>query len=132
MTENEFIKRWIGTPWEDRAIGPDSVDCWGLVYLYFRDVLNVEVSKPSDHENIITGFQSEVESGKWKECEHPSEGLVFMSFRGDSPMHCGIVTSKRRVLHAPGSPESKNTVALNSIKAIQKVYGKCKFYKRVD
>ena len=42
MTKTEFIDRWIGTPWKDRAIGPNSIDCWGLVYVYYRDVLGID------------------------------------------------------------------------------------------
>jgi cell wall-associated NlpC family hydrolase len=131
MTNRDFILKWTGTPWKDRAIGPDYIDCWGLVYRYFQEVLGIEVSKPGDHENIITGFQSEISTGMWERVIRPQSGIVFMCFRGETPQHVGIVLDSRHVIHAVGNNERSGTVSVNTIRAIEKMYGKCKFYARV-
>lgn len=130
MTKEEFIKYWIGKPWEDRAIGPYSVDCWGLIYLYYRDVLGIELSKPSDHQNIETGFDSVVSTkSDWVETDNTELGLMFMAFEGDAPRHCGLVISKTDVIHSFGGQGINGRVSINKIAALKHLYGKVKFYE---
>lgn len=44
MNVNEFIKKVIGVKWVDRASTFKQMDCWGLVILYYRHVLKIELA----------------------------------------------------------------------------------------
>lgn len=43
MTPNEFIIRTLGKPWVNRATGPESYDCWGLVIASFKEIDGIEL-----------------------------------------------------------------------------------------
>ena len=131
MTKEEFITEWIGAPWEDRGTRKDGVDCYGLVHCFMRDVMGVAVSAPISHLNIETGFDTELESGMWREVDSMRFGLVFMSFKGGRATHCGIALDERNVLHCPGSPSNHGSVSVHSLRSIESIFGKCKFYERV-
>ena len=131
MTKTEFIDRWIGTPWQDRAIGPNSIDCWGLVYVYYRDVLGIELSKPDDHIDIIDGFTNEVVNCDWIETDFAEDGIMFTAFHGDLARHCGVVVSPTMVIHSYGGNDNHGTVSINNISVIERKFGKVRFFKRV-
>lgn len=129
MTELEFIQKWLGAPWVDRGDTTDGIDCWGLAVEYYKEIIGIELKAAIDFTNIETGYLEEVRSGNWVESDSPCKGLVFMCFVGDRPTHCGICLDSRNVLHCPGSPSNHGSVSVHSIKAIQKVYGKMRFYQ---
>ena len=131
MTKTEFIDRWIGTPWQDRAIGPNPIDCWGLVYVYYRDVLGIELSKPCDHIDIIDGFTNEVVNGDWIETDFAEDGIMFTAFQGELARHCGVVVSPTMVIHSYGCNEREGAVSINNIRVIEQKFGKVRFFKRV-
>lgn len=131
MTKTEFIDRWIGTPWEDRSIGPETIDCWGLVYVYYRDVLGIELSKPSDHVDIVQGFIGEVEGGDWIETDFAEDGIMFTAFHGNVARHSGIVISPTMVIHSYGGEGVHGSVSINNISVIERKFGKVRFFKKV-
>ena len=59
MTVNEFIKKSIGARWIDRASTFDQMDCWGLVILYYRHVLGIELTPITGYEDKQTTLQVE-------------------------------------------------------------------------
>lgn len=132
MNDVEFCKKWVGVRWVDRGISESGIDCWGLVYRWMKDVEFIKVSKPSHHTDIIEGFFNELSTGKWMEVDKPIRGLVFMSFNGEAPTHCGIVLDRLRVIHSAGSNKTHGSVSVNTIRAITKMFGKMRFFKRVE
>jgi hypothetical protein len=66
MTQSDFIGLVNGKPWANRACSFDEMDCWGLVVLYYRHVLGLElhtspatnlaqISSPATKKNSNTG-----------------------------------------------------------------------------
>lgn len=47
---SDFVRRVIGVPWANRACSFEKVDCWGLVVLYYRHVLGIELHQTPDYE----------------------------------------------------------------------------------
>ncbi|WP_276904583.1 hypothetical protein [Frischella perrara] len=59
MTVNEFIKKVIGVKWVDRASTFKKMDCWGLVILYYRHVLKIELA-------TIIGYETSQATPRYK------------------------------------------------------------------
>jgi cell wall-associated NlpC family hydrolase len=97
MTEQDYIKSIIGKPWIERAVGPDSYDCWGVIVDYYKQVkgVNLNIFIDGDMGDL---FDSEIDSGQWSEC---ASGVVFMGFKGNIPVHCGLLIDGE-FIHASG------------------------------
>lgn len=131
MNQKQFIKKILGKPWINRASSFDSADCWGLVILYYKHVLNVElpmVQGFTDNDDFNSCYQRGVD--QWEEQEAPYyEGLVFTCYNGDNPTHVGLYIGHGKVLHSRGSDGNEGKVEIHSVRAIQSVYGKMTFHK---
>ncbi|CAI1631127.1 C40 family peptidase [Serratia liquefaciens] len=119
MQKDDFIRRVLGLPWADRACTFDAVDCWGLVVLYYRHVLGIEIHQTPGYEagkDFLTCFDGDVVF--W----HPSpgrDGDIAVFYRGDEPAHIGVIVGGGKCLHSRG--ESGN-VRVDSILAINKLH----------
>ena len=125
MTQSEFIARSIGIPWVRWRSDWDAADCYGLIVLYFHEVLGVELGAVP-HMDIASGFDT-VEG--WEECDPEDGATCWMAWRHGSPTHCGILVAGGMVLHSEGSDEHPGSVRLSRLAAVQRVYGDIKFYK---
>lgn len=124
MTEQEFCALMVGKPWVKNACCFDAADCWGLVVLYYRHVIGIEI--PEDHGDFAQGYSRHVKD--WRRIDTKGAGVVFTMFRGQTPTHCGIVLQNGMALHSSGNEERGGSVQINSIRAIEKLYGRCEFY----
>ncbi len=129
MTQDEFIKTWVGVPWVDRGTTIEGIDCWGLVGAYFREMFGVELTKPIQHPEINTGFNEQMKMGLWKEVDRPKRGVFFTSFRGDRATHCGVILNSMTAIHSHGGNEVPGSVAVHSIRTIRSVYGEMRFFE---
>lgn len=130
MTVNEFIKKIIGVKWVDRACSFESVDCWGLVILYYRHVLGIELANINGYKAKTITIQNAAipESLRnWKPC-HQFNNSVFLAYVGDIPSHVGIVIDNY-ALHAKGDEIQGGQVQLNRLDAIEKTYTKIEYYQ---
>ncbi len=110
MTKNEFINEIVGCQYVNRGYAFDGCDCWGLVYLYFKEVLECVPSLTNeyldDHE-FTKAFHAQLESGEWEKVGTPSGGeVVFMMYNGDIATHCGVMIDSINCLHALGDPKT--------------------------
>lgn len=104
MTQNEFIRLVNGRPWADRACSMEEMDCWGLVVLYYRHALGVELHQIAGYESgcdFITCYERE--RTFWRLSRLPINGCLAVFYRGDSPAHVGIMVSPVKCLHSRGS-----------------------------
>lgn len=131
MNKIEFVNKTVGTQYVNRGCDYDGVDCFGLVYLYFRDVLGV-VSELSDEylndKPFNVAFQAQLDLGQWVKIDDPQGGeVVFMLYdNNDLPTHCGVMIDNKTCLHAHGN-DSIGQVVLWDIKKvkryIQRIHG---------
>jgi cell wall-associated NlpC family hydrolase len=124
MTRDEFISATIGKPWINRADGPDSYDCWGLIVDYFRKVRGIDLDVYTSSD-ITEGFIQEIESDKWRECDG---GVVFMAFKDGKPAHCGLVFGTK-VLHASGWNNNQGQVTLHQLSRIKRIFKDLRVYE---
>lgn len=125
MRSDEFIQRMLGVPWSNRACSFDAADCWGLVTLYYRHVLGIEIHHVPGYESnssFITCFDEQVIF--WKRSDIFTDGGIFVAFYGSSPIHVGL-TLNGMAFHSRGE---NGQVRLDQIRTIKKLYTKLEFY----
>ena len=135
MDSLTFIAKIIGTKWVNRASSFDECDCWGLVVLYYRHVLSIElptVTGYDDKLDIADCWQNEAHLPHWVVVDNPSDnGLVFTCYKGDRPTHVGVTIGGGKVLHSNGTNKSGG-VQVNSIRALESMYGKMTYHKFIE
>lgn len=125
MTPQEFAARAVGLPWAKWRSDWQAMDCYGLVILWFREVLGIDMGEVP-HTDIATGLANAPE---WVEC-HSSDGpVMWMAWVGGRPAHCGVFLDHRRALHAEGSEGQPGSVRITRIPALQRTYGQIKLYR---
>lgn len=119
MTKTTCWDRYLGIPYEHGETSFDSVYCWGLVRLVYREELRIELSdywykenwyKPnqSDGERFLRivgdeGFKK-IDQNKIKEYD-----LIMMRIKSRKVNHCGLITGGdygKKILHAHDSANS--------------------------
>lgn len=125
FTQSEFIARAVGIPWKKWQSSWEAADCFGLIVLYFREVLGIELGGVPTTD-IATGFDH---ADGWTECHQQDGATCFMAWRNGSPAHCGVIVAGGMVLHSEGSEDHPGSVRLSRLVAVQRVYGDIKFYR---
>lgn len=126
MPMDEFIRRAVGLPWARWRSDWEAMDCAGLVLLWHREVLGVDLGEVP-HTDIATGF---TESTGWVECEAQAGATAFMAWRGGAPTHCGVVLFGPVLLHCDGSEARAGSVRVTRISAMRRLNPDIRFYRR--
>ena len=131
MTEQDWIAEVSGKSWEDRATGPNTFDCWGLVVDFYRRVLCVEVEDIAGYASGKTGINKGfLERGdSWKELEY---GYVAACFDGENANHVGVRIGGR-VIHAYGGVGRDGQVFNHTLSQFTRIYrGNIKYFDYVE
>lgn len=123
---------YIGLPYELGARGPKKVDCWGLVYMAYRRVFNLQVPLypgiSLEHPLECTKVIREALQQEWTSIEKPVDGCLVAMSHGVAIHHVGLYTSadSGRVLHC----FNKMNVAAETLRSIKLYRGMrvVKFY----
>lgn len=133
MNTQQFIDETTGKPWKDRATGPNEYDCYGLILDYFDKVKGIKLPTIRGYKNgktsISEGFEKQSKSGLWERAAD-SEGIVFMGFQGDIPVHCGLVLGDY-CLHAIGDEERGGQVSCHKLRVIGRMYERVEYWEYV-
>lgn len=125
MTPVEFVEKMIGVPWVRWAAEFTGCDCYGLLILYHRHVLGIELGGVPQMA-INDGFA--VAQG-WEEC---TEGATaFMCFAGPVAVHCGVILPNGVALHCEGKEDNPGNVRLSRLRSMKVIYGTIKTYRRI-
>ena len=103
----EFVQRFRGARFRPHGREYGAVDCWGVVFLYYRDVLGRPV--PS----YVNGYSDKDVAGNdtlaalirtnmtgWYQVDHPQPGDVALFRMSGRPVHVALIVDERRALHA--------------------------------
>lgn len=126
MSKDDFLSRVTGIPWQNRACSFEAADCWGLVVLYYRHVLGIEIHQTPDYESgsdFLTCYDSDVVF--WRRTESFSDDGIFVAWIGSNPVHVGLIVDGR-ALHSRGE---NGHVRTDAIRTIQKLFTKVEFYQ---
>lgn len=100
--------RYIGIPWEAGGRSFDGADCWGLVWLFYKHELHIDLDSYDDAygaECDAAEVGELIAEGKslWRRCETPSPGDVAVLKRDGHLCHVGIIAPRRHLLHVESS-----------------------------
>lgn len=126
MSKDDFLSRVTGIPWQNRACSLEAADCWGLVVLYYRHVLGIEIHQTADYESgddFLTCYDGDVVF--WRRTESFSDDGIFVAWIGSNPVHVGLIIDGR-ALHSRGE---NGHVRSDAIRTIQKLFTKVEFYQ---
>lgn len=129
MTRDEFIERMEGIEWSNRACTFSACDCWGLVVLYYRHVLNIEIHHDTGYESesdFLTCYSEEVNF--WSRTDKAENDGIFIGYIGSHPVHIGIVINGM-ALHSRGE---NGHVRLDRLIVLQRMFTKLEFMKYAD
>lgn len=97
------FNRFVGLPWKTGGRSFDGVDCYGLVWLFFREERGLTLRSyeeaycdATDTEHTSSLIYAGIEA--WREVE-PEPGAVILMRRGRYPAHVGILVKGRHILH---------------------------------
>ncbi|WP_240023962.1 NlpC/P60 family protein [Serratia marcescens] len=129
MQKTEFIQRMIGIPWADRACAFDACDCWGLVVLYYRHVLGIELHHSAGYEageDFLTCYWDEVVF--WHSTDTPYDDCVFVGYVGDRAEHIGLIVDGA-ALHSRGEGGG---VRHDRLRVIERMFTKVEYLTHAD
>jgi cell wall-associated NlpC family hydrolase len=125
ITPQEFAQRAVGVPWRKWRSDFDGMDCFGLIVLYFRMVLGIDLG-PVPQTDIATGFFA---AKGWTECEPEAGATAWMAWRNGAPTHCGVVLPGSMLLHSEGSEDRPGNVRITRLAVMRRTYGDILFYR---
>lgn len=124
-TPDEFVSRVVGLPWKRWACSWEQVDCYGLVVLYHREVLGIDLGAVPETD-IEEGFST---ARGWEECNASEGATCFMTWRAGAPTHCGLLLAGDKVLHAEAREGGEGSVRVTRLSVLEKFYGGIRFYR---
>lgn len=125
MTPAQFVARAVGVPWVRWRSDWAAMDCYGLIVLWHREVLGIELGRVPETD-IESGFAA---ARGWSQCDPQDGATCFMSWRCGAPTHCGVLLAGAMVLHCEGSPDMPGSVRMTRMRALQRVYGEIRCYR---
>lgn len=114
LRERHWSRDYVGLPWQFAGRSRAGVDCWGLLWLVYRDVLKIEVASyeretidAPEREQIAALLTSDRNKSPW--CPVVKEQAFDMAVfkRGGIDSHVGIVVEPGRMLHITNGTESR-------------------------
>lgn len=132
MTPAAFVERCMGID------GPRYVrwrsdwqacDCFGLIVLYWREVVGVElVPEPATCSGMADGFAALAPA--WRECGPLPGACGFMAWDVGLPRHCGVLLPGGDLLHTEGpSPGGAGGPRITRLAAMARLYPDLRFYE---
>ena len=126
LTPEEFTRRAVGIPWIRWRSDWQGADCFGLVVLYFREVLGIDLGQVPQTD-IEAGFLA---ARGWAECGPEPGSTAWMSWRDGAPQHCGVLLPGGMVLHSERMPARSGSVRVTRLQALLRLYGSdVRFYR---
>lgn len=98
------VSRYAAIPFAEKGRDMTGCDCWGIVYLVYRDLLGIELPlytekyQNTEDEKVLAAAING-EKVKWEEVETPEAGnVVLMRLKGQ-PMHVGVFIGGGMFIH---------------------------------
>lgn len=126
MTKTDFINKAVGLPWVRWGSDWNGCDCYGLIVLYYREVLGI--SLPDVPKKSLAEGLAEIVH-QWEEVLEDEPPEAFISFVDSEPAHVGLYIGHNLVLHAQGSPDNTGSTRVTALKIMRRTFGDVKFYR---
>lgn len=124
VTSDDFVSLMLGKPYTDRCCHVDTVDCWGLIVLYYRLCHDINIHHDENYDNggsFSTCFDGEVKF--WHDTGNPKQGDVVVAYRGNIPIHVALWWGRDKILHA----REKTAVRFDRLLTLERLSTKLRF-----
>lgn len=92
MIDTDYINSVVGKPWVNRAEGPDSFDCWGIVIDSYRKVDGIELPQIDGYIDTECKTDEAAQQAKdaniYERCE-AQDGAIMVAYFNDKMVHVG-------------------------------------------
>lgn len=104
------LEKYIGLKYKEKGRDFDGVDCWGLVRLFYKNELKIDLPSFSSEytqtdvqriEELIAQYKE-----GWESTEQPEEDSIVLFRVLGSESHVGIVVNKEQFLHVRENQDS--------------------------
>lgn len=131
MTQEKFIERVLHKPWVLRKATLDEMDCYGLIYLYYKHVVQKPLPLPVSYGGDYEGGDFDgIVGNKSFIVKKPRKGDgILISDSNGTATHIGIVINNTHVLHCAGEVGNPGRVSIQSIRSFIKVCNKVTFLR---
>jgi hypothetical protein len=99
-----MIENFIGVPFLDKGRTFNGCDCYGLVKLYYKEILNIEIPETiitaDKPRRIFANYLKEI-SENWKPCEPKANAVIAMSVNSEFPnlvTHFAVMIDDKRFI----------------------------------
>ncbi len=103
--EPAWCPNYIGLPFKSLGRDRSGLDCWGMVYLVYREVFGRDVppyaayADAYDIEEVGALIRGEIVT-RWREVSPEKLGdVILLRVRGE-PCHVGVVVARGKFLHS--------------------------------
>jgi cell wall-associated NlpC family hydrolase len=110
-----FVNAWVGVPFKWDGRDRTGVDCWGLAWLWHRDVLGIALPDWVKGEHGLGWVRRTLaaeHAARWRRLAEGEPGCIVLTLPSTRPAHVGIFW-RGGVLHAEeGAGVQWNPLAL--------------------
>ncbi len=100
------LSNYIGLEFQDHGHSMTGANCWGLIYLIYKNEFDIELPKYDkgyEKANIKNGASIEkltlLEAAKWVHVDSPKFGDVLTFLIAGNRSHVGMTTSDHQMIH---------------------------------
>jgi len=108
------MERFVGIPYAPHGRSYEGADCWGILFLYYRDVLgvaipsySVEMRDVEFHRHEISQLVAAEKGQHWIEVDAPARGDGVLMRVGSDESHVGVFIGNGQMLHSEGPHPSQ-------------------------
>ena len=132
ITESEFIKKAMATPWVNRGDTFEGMDCYGLIKLYREEVVGKPLQPIAGYKEnygFVSLWKKYIDK-HWRQVGRYEKGTMVTFYdHNDKPVHVGLCIGDNKVLHARGDEQKSGKVEHHSIFDLLKVYKHVTYHK---
>lgn len=118
----DWIFNYLNKPWISGGYGPDSYDCWGLVWAVYTQQYDIPLPRfpevdAKDHLRVSRELLKGKDHTSWETTSAPLSGDVVLMGQGKYPTHVGIYLENDGgvILHAT----DRGSVVITGVKNLQ-------------
>lgn len=97
-------KKYIGCPYADGAVGPDSFDCSGFIYFIARESVQVQLPRTA---HAMYSFVRIIPDSRIE----PGDLVFFKTTENGSISHVGLYIGKKQFIHAASDGPNNGVIA---------------------
>ncbi len=99
------VSRYASIPFVEKGRDITGCDCWGIVFLIFRDFFDIELPTyledytSTEDEKVLGAVIAEHKRFNWEEVFIPEQFDVVLFRLKGQPMHVGVYVGEGRFVH---------------------------------